>query len=55
VRTEAQEKAYEMVAAAIETRRRTTVVSARVQSENGMVPPQTGVTIRGFLDRLGRG
>ncbi|MCB4825212.1 glycosyltransferase [Roseicella aerolata] len=49
----AQQNAYEKVCAAIETRRRTMLVSPGVQAENGIVPPQPGMTIRSFLERFG--
>lgn len=52
--TAGQGAAYEMVLAEIEARRRTTIVSPSVQSRNGMVPLQPGISIRGFLDRLGQ-
>jgi hypothetical protein len=50
----AQRGAYAKVAAMIEVRRRSTVVSPGVQSQHGVAPPEAGMTIRRFLDRVGR-
>jgi hypothetical protein len=52
VLSESKRSAYEMVSAMIEARRRITMVSPKVQQENGVSPPEPRMTIREFLDRL---
>jgi hypothetical protein len=52
IQSAAQRRAYAMVSAVIEARRRATIVSPRVQSEHGIVPPESGITIRRFIDRV---
>jgi glycosyltransferase involved in cell wall biosynthesis len=51
VLSEAKRSAYEMVSAIIEARRRITVVSSKLQQENGISPPEPMMTIREFLNR----
>jgi glycosyltransferase involved in cell wall biosynthesis len=52
IQNAAQRGAYARVSAMIEARRRTTVVSPEVQSQHGVAPPEAGMTIRRFIDRV---
>jgi Glycosyl transferase family 2 len=51
VLSETKRSAYDMVSAMIEARRCSTIVSSKVQQENGISPPQPRMTIRDFIDR----
>jgi hypothetical protein len=49
---DAQVDNYELISSIIEACRRITVVSPAVQAKSGIIPPESGMTISRFLDRM---
>jgi hypothetical protein len=50
LQSQTQIDAYDRITTMMEARRRTTLISAEVQAEQGLVPVQPSMTIRNFMD-----